>query len=209
MRPSESAVALINRATLEIFQPLLDTVTRAPGHMIFSSLDRLHIDDDLARDVHAEIGCTSRHMGGVGARHQGLGRRAAGIDASAAEQVALDDGNVSPAIDKTLCKRWARLAGSDDDCVIALHWLPRHFTAYAEEVCYSAASMISDRGSCRTTPSCESNSPFQGAWSSARMVFAYPASQRMRMLEGLKSTSLVWFSFSSCGASKRTTCMVV
>src|SRR5215813_15424116 len=120
-------MALIYRTALEIFQPLLDTVARSAGHMILSSLDRLHIDGDLAWDVHAEIGRTPLHVHGVGARHQGLGRRAAGIDASTAEKLALDDGNASPGVDKALCKRWARLAGSDDDCVIALHWFPRHF----------------------------------------------------------------------------------
>src|SRR5262249_46196524 len=132
MRPGKSAMALINRATLEIFQPLLDTFTRAPRHMILSSLDRLHVDDDLARDVHTEIGRTPRHMRGVGARHQGLGRRAAGIDASAAEQVALDHGDRSSVINKALCKRWACLAGSNDDRVIAVHCFPRRFGAHAE-----------------------------------------------------------------------------
>ena len=43
--------------------------------------------------------------------------------------------------------------------------------------------------SCKMTPSSGSNSPSHGALAISRRVFSYPASQRLRMPDGLKSTS--------------------
>ena len=72
-----------------------------------------------AAEHDAERDGPPRQVGGVGAGNQGLGGRAAGVDAGAAEQLALDDGDLHPGLAETNGKGRARLAGADDDCVEA------------------------------------------------------------------------------------------
>src|SRR5262249_11275916 len=56
MRASKSGMAFENRAALEIFQPALDALARVAGYMILSGLYRFHVDSNVARDFHPEIG---------------------------------------------------------------------------------------------------------------------------------------------------------
>jgi hypothetical protein len=85
-------------------------------------LPRLHaldVDTDVAAEEDSELGGAARQVGGMGARHQGLGRRAAGVDASAAEELALDDADLHPGRTEADREERPRLAGADDDRVEA------------------------------------------------------------------------------------------
>ena len=68
----------------------------------------------------AEIGGAPGHVGGVGAGHQRLGRHAAGVDAGAAEQLALDERDLHPRAVSRPASGGAGLAGADDDGVEAM-----------------------------------------------------------------------------------------
>jgi hypothetical protein len=54
-----------------------------------------------------------------------LGRGAAGIDASAADEMALNDSHLHPGAGQAECQRWSGLAGADDDRVEVGHDKPR------------------------------------------------------------------------------------
>jgi hypothetical protein len=62
--------------------------------------------------------------GGMGARYQGLGRGAAGIDASAADETSLNDSHLHPSVGQAECQTWSGLAGADDDRVEVGHDKP-------------------------------------------------------------------------------------
>jgi hypothetical protein len=49
-------------------------------------------------DHHTILGGAPRDPGGIGARYQSLGRGAAGIDASAADEMSLNDSDLHPGI---------------------------------------------------------------------------------------------------------------
>src|SRR5262249_22101458 len=72
-------------------------------------------------DHHTILGGASCNPGGIGARYQGLGRGAAGIDASAADEMAFDDSHLHPGAGQPERHRWSGLAGADDDRVEVGH----------------------------------------------------------------------------------------
>src|SRR5262245_36149143 len=160
MRADELGVPPINRASLEASQRPFDAIARQARHVILSCLYRLHIDGNLTGNFHAEVDRATRHVRGVGTRHQCLCRRAAGVDASPTKEFSLDNGNSVPCVRKTMSKRWTCLSSSDDNCIVALHRMTHRLCDTAR---YSAASIISTLGSCSSTPSCGSNLPSQGA----------------------------------------------
>jgi hypothetical protein len=68
-------------------------------------------------DHHTILGGAPRDPGGIGARYQGLGRGAAGIDASATDEMALNESHLHPGAGWAECQRWSGLAGADNDRV--------------------------------------------------------------------------------------------
>ena len=68
-------------------------------------------------DHDAEVGATPGHMGGPRARHQGLGRDTADVDAGPADQLALDHGGLQSFGVQPPGKGRTRLTGPDDDRV--------------------------------------------------------------------------------------------
>ena len=72
--------------------PFRDAATIAS----FARFDPPHVDADIAPDRHTVLGGAPRSPGSIGARDQGLGRGAAGIDASAADEMALNDSHLHP-----------------------------------------------------------------------------------------------------------------
>src|SRR5262249_13534705 len=85
---------------------------------VLPRLDAPHVDAERARDVHAELAGTARHVRGVGARDQGLGRDASRVDARTAEPPALDDRHPHPCRGEPPRQRRPRLARPDDDRVV-------------------------------------------------------------------------------------------
>ena len=77
-----------------------------------STRDRPPSDD-------AEIGGAARQVGGIGAGDQRLGRDAAGVDAGAAEELALDERDGHARGGQPAGQRRSGLAGADDDRVEA------------------------------------------------------------------------------------------
>ena len=65
----------------------------------------------------AVFGGAAGEVRGVGAGDQRLGRHAAGVDAGAAEQLALDERDLHPGAGQAAGERRAGLAGADDDGV--------------------------------------------------------------------------------------------
>src|SRR5262245_48185773 len=61
-------------------------------------------------------------VGDLGAVDHGLGRRAAGVDARAAQVLALDQSRFPALRRELLPERIARLARADHDGVVRFHW---------------------------------------------------------------------------------------
>src|SRR5262249_23314532 len=55
-----------------------------------------NVDADISPDQDSILGGAPRDPRGVGARYQGLGRGAAGIDTSAADEMSLNDSDLHP-----------------------------------------------------------------------------------------------------------------
>ena len=87
---------------------------------------RCHVDADGTVDHDAVFGGAARQMRGIGAGDQRLGRRAAGVDAGAAEQLALDDATLHAGGRQARRERRAGLAGADDDGVEVRHQQQPH-----------------------------------------------------------------------------------
>ena len=79
---------------------------------------------DRAADGHAVVRGAARQVRRIGARDQRLGRGAAGIDAGAAEKLALDDGDLPACGHQPPRQRGSGLPGADDDRVIVRHDRP-------------------------------------------------------------------------------------
>src|SRR5215470_7742365 len=97
--------------------------------MVLARLDFFHINTHATFDRHAKIGGPARHMCSVGAGDKCFGWRAAGVDAGAAELVALDDGNLHTSRRKTAGQRWSGLTRTDDDGVKLRHVALLPFTS--------------------------------------------------------------------------------
>ncbi len=73
-------------------------------------------------DLHAEIRAAPREMSRIGARDQRLGRRAAGVDASPTDQIALDERDLLARRRKPADHRRSSLPGADHDRIeMAVH----------------------------------------------------------------------------------------
>ena len=90
-RALEARVPPQQRAAFHAEEPLLVTGAGVGGHRPGALGDPLHVDGNAALQDDAEVGRAARDVRGVRARHQCLGRHAAGVDAGAADQFPLDD----------------------------------------------------------------------------------------------------------------------
>ena len=88
----------------------------SPTTLVLAGHDGGEIDADRP-GADPVVGGAARQMRGIGARDQGLGRRAADIDAGSAEQLALDDRDRLARRREPAGHRRAGLAGPDDDRV--------------------------------------------------------------------------------------------
>ena len=120
----EPGVAAIHGAVLRRAQRRLGRGTPRRDDGVLALLHPPHVHRDAAADHDTEVGGAARHVRGIGAGDQGLGRRAAGVDAGPAERLALDDGDALSGAGEPLRERRAGLAAADDDRVIRSAWCP-------------------------------------------------------------------------------------
>ncbi len=113
----EAGVSPQHRGALHALEPGLDPGPGLQGDSVGPGGDPRHVDADRALDGHPVVRRPAREVGGIGAGHQGLGRHAAGVDAGAAEQLALHQGDAHARGGQPPGQRRTRLAGADDDGV--------------------------------------------------------------------------------------------
>lgn len=113
----EPCVPLIDGDHATASQRPLDAAVGEAQHIVLAHLDLPHVHGDGTWDGHPVVLGAAGEMRGIGTRHQCLGRRAAGVDAGAAEAVALDDRHALAGGCQAMCERRAGLAGADDDGV--------------------------------------------------------------------------------------------
>ena len=123
----ESRMAPKDRAVGKTLHPLSHALARRTGDLVLARLDARHIDPYRSAGVNPVLAGTACKMGDIGTGHQCLGRDAAGVDASAAEMLSLDDGDAKTFIRQAAGERRSGLAGADDDGVVACGhaWSPR------------------------------------------------------------------------------------
>ena len=118
----EPGVAPHERAARQASQPLLEAPARVRGDGVGARLDPGHVDRHRRPSSDDPVlGGAAGDVGRVGARHQRLGRHAAGVDAGAAHELALDERDRHAGRGETADERRARLAGADDDRVERPH----------------------------------------------------------------------------------------
>src|SRR5882757_2855483 len=138
-RRHEARVAAVDAGILEGRKRSLDTAVGETDDVVFPRLDALHVDLDLAAGAETEVGAAPRGVHGIGAGDQGLGGRAAGIDAGAAKAIALDDRDLHARARQPPRQRRSRLPGADDDGVVVRH--PALLFLHAATTLSAAASL--------------------------------------------------------------------
>ena len=114
-RPLEARVIVEDGDVPGLAERLLHALGRGLDQRVLARLHAFHVDAHGRLDFYPEIGRAARQMGGPGAGHQRLGRRAASVDAGAAETLAVGDGNLHPGRGQPLRQGRTGLAGADDD----------------------------------------------------------------------------------------------
>src|SRR6185436_9159340 len=115
----EARMTLDHARALQPAHPLLQGAARTGDDLVLARFDPLHIHSGFSTHRYAVLGGSLGKARGVGARHHGLGGRAAIVHAGAAELVALDHGDFHPGAREARGERRPGLAGADDDGVEA------------------------------------------------------------------------------------------
>jgi len=98
VRCLEPRMSVVVVAVFEPFHPLANALARSERNLLHPLVDPLHIDSDRTGYPDTVLGGAVGQMSDPRAGDQGLGRNAAGIDASAAGILALDHGRLEPLI---------------------------------------------------------------------------------------------------------------
>src|SRR4029077_16914419 len=118
----KAGMALDDSTIPETSQPFLYAPVRSSGDFILACFNTFHVDAYVAIDNETVFGASASNMGRVRTSNERLCRYASRIHACATKLVAFNNGDRHPPGPKPRSKRWACLAGSDDDCVE----MPRH-----------------------------------------------------------------------------------
>ena len=121
VRALESGVSLDDRAAIHLSQRFLDALARVGGNGVGPRLDPGHVDPHVAIQHDAVVGGPTREMCGIRAGHQRLGGHASGVDAGAAEELALHERDCHSGASQAAGERRSGLSGPDDDGVEASH----------------------------------------------------------------------------------------
>ena len=106
-------------AAVHAVKPVFDTLAVAQHDGVFARLDFRHVHADRS-GADPEVGAAAGQMRGLCAGHQCLGRDASGVDAGAADQLALHHGNGVAGRGQPPCQRGPGLAGTHHDRVETL-----------------------------------------------------------------------------------------
>lgn len=106
---------LDHRAARHAAQPSLDTVARMAGDRVRPRLHASHIDAHRTVEHHAVLAGPPRQVRRISTGNQRLRRCAAGVDAGAAEQLALDHRHGHARAGQTPGQRRDCLTRADDD----------------------------------------------------------------------------------------------
>jgi hypothetical protein len=120
IRPDKLRLPGEDRAMLRAAQPGFDIAAGLRGDRGGAGLDPRHVHPQLPLEGKAVLGAAPRCVCGIGAGDQRFGRYAAGVDASAAEQLTLDDRNRHAHRCKPSGQRRSGLPGANDDRVEAM-----------------------------------------------------------------------------------------
>ena len=93
VRRLEAGVPHEHTAAGHAVEPFLYPAARVAGDRIGPRLHARHVDTDRAVRNDAVVGAATGEMRGICAGDERLGRHATGVDAGAAEQLSLDDGD--------------------------------------------------------------------------------------------------------------------
>src|ERR1044071_734803 len=115
----KASVTLVYGRALQPAHPFLHAAARLGDDLVLAGLDPLHIDVELAANLKTVFAAARGKARGVGARHHGLGGRAAVVHAGAAELVALDHRDFHSRASEARSEGGTSLAGADDDGVEA------------------------------------------------------------------------------------------
>ena len=113
----KACVAHEDRAPLERAEAALDAIARVGDNGLCAGLHGGHVDARRIVEHDAVIRGAAGEVRGIRARHQRFGRCASGVDAGAAEQFALDEGDGHAGAAQPVRQRGARLPRADDDGV--------------------------------------------------------------------------------------------
>ena len=113
----EAGVVVEHGAALEVFERVFHAVAGPEEDVVFALHDGTDVDGDGAAEVDAEVRGAASDVGRMGAGDHGLGGGAAGVDAGAAPELALDDGDGHAGGGEALGERGSGLAGADDNGV--------------------------------------------------------------------------------------------
>ena len=119
VRIGELGMTTNDGAVVHAVKPVFDTFAVAQHDGVFAGLDLRHVHADRS-GVDPVFGTAARKMRGLCTGHQCLGRDASGVDAGAADQLALHHGNGVTGRGQPACQRGPGLAGAHDDRVEAL-----------------------------------------------------------------------------------------
>ena len=104
-------------AVVHFFQPGFKPAARLRTIASRRAFTRVMSTLHFAANVHSKLRPAPREVRGVGARDHRFCRRAAGVDACAAEQFPLDDGDLPAALREPASEERSSLTGADDEVV--------------------------------------------------------------------------------------------
>src|SRR4030095_5660604 len=108
-------------AVVHLFQPGLNPAARLLHDGVPARFHPCHVDTHFAANVHSKLRPAPREVRGVGAGDHRFCRCAAGVDARAAEQFPLYDGDLPAALSEPSREKQSSLTGTNDEVVEMFH----------------------------------------------------------------------------------------
>jgi hypothetical protein len=120
-RRDKPGVAAVEGQVGSVFEGGGEPIARLGDNRVSPGLDPLHIDRHRPSEHDPVFGGAARRLRRISRSDQRLGRCAAGIDAGAADELALGDRHLHAGGGEPQRQRGSGLAGADDDRVVFRH----------------------------------------------------------------------------------------